>query len=935
MKNKIISMLLIGGMAAGAVACGRSGNGNPDAGSVSETQTAPETAGETVTQEETVYESLQEEEPEVYVYIMDGGDGDGSSAQSPLGDLTEAVLKLKETGGAVVLCGDVSIEENTVIPSVDGPLLLMGDGGRLVLHSQLAFENGGKGETITIEDLTIENASAAPEEIICNYNHMRFGDRLTVEADGYYPIIYEGIYSPADEPLSPEEVSYEGDAAVYIGSGTWESYIGGNYRDGTTSTFGIHRGNMKLEIAGGVFKGDDAASSSAAYTPGTRNQNFYSTSFVGMNFYDGNVDVKISGGSFEGPVFGVARFGIAIGKTLFSEYVRRGNMNVEITGGSFTGGEITAMQPSTTAAGLWRGNYDLTIAEGVELADGIILSAECVEPYEGETALASLQIPSGADVVLRAFDRVNGEEADGTEPVRIGFIGDSITFGSTTSPVNMKSYPAQLLARLEAEGKDYIVGNFGVASGGVMDTCTYAYADTLYSHISLEEFDPDIMICALGANDARVAGGTKGRLDRYYNEFKAMVRSYGELPSVKDVYITTAIHRHSAYAAGMNPDTAKQARTNDLRSTSYVMPTQKRIAAELAAESPAANYTLIDLYALTLKDAIIDGYYSSDNLHPNEKGLKIMADCFYGALFEGKCGTDAEFTDSYFLDEIYVKEGAPIDGAGTKEDPMGHLGLALSRVSRSGGRIILLDDYTIDFDFDTPIDVEGGLYIGGEEGKTPTVTFTGKTFKVGSSLVLDNMVFSTKGGQKTPYFVARYQDLTIGKNFSTEKDDENNYPYIVAGHHAYPDGEEYPEETNQDTAQGVSSDGDINIRILGGKFHRFLGGNLRIGTSSPLGTFSGNLSIEVSDASFTDTFVATGMNYTTGSVTARLTNVSAEEVLGTSRAGKTEGFNSFDDANNAGGRVEVFCMGTSDYAVSEHESVSGQTQSADVTIHTE
>ena len=133
-------MLLIGGMAAGAVACGRSGNGNPDAGSVSETQTAPETAGETVTQEETVYESLQEEEPEVYVYIMDGGDGDGSSAQSPLGDLTEAVLKLKETGGAVVLCGDVSIEENTVIPSVDGPLLLMGDGGRLVLHSQLAFE---------------------------------------------------------------------------------------------------------------------------------------------------------------------------------------------------------------------------------------------------------------------------------------------------------------------------------------------------------------------------------------------------------------------------------------------------------------------------------------------------------------------------------------------------------------------------------------------------------------------------------------------------------------------------------------------------------------------------------------------------------------------------------------------------------------------------
>lgn len=52
------------------------------------------------------------------VFVRDGGSGDGTSPQSPLGSLTEAVAAAK--GGEVVLCGPVTVAEALTLPTVTG-----------------------------------------------------------------------------------------------------------------------------------------------------------------------------------------------------------------------------------------------------------------------------------------------------------------------------------------------------------------------------------------------------------------------------------------------------------------------------------------------------------------------------------------------------------------------------------------------------------------------------------------------------------------------------------------------------------------------------------------------------------------------------------------------------------------------------------------------
>ena len=43
------------------------------------------------------------------VYVSDGGTGDGSSAASPLSSFANAFKALKDTGGYIVICGQVTV----------------------------------------------------------------------------------------------------------------------------------------------------------------------------------------------------------------------------------------------------------------------------------------------------------------------------------------------------------------------------------------------------------------------------------------------------------------------------------------------------------------------------------------------------------------------------------------------------------------------------------------------------------------------------------------------------------------------------------------------------------------------------------------------------------------------------------------------------------
>ena len=268
---------------------------------------------------------------------------------------------------------------------------------------------------------------------------------------------------------------------------------------------------------------------------------------------------------------------------------------------------------------------------------------------------------------------------------------------------------------------------------------------------------------------------------------------------------------------------------------------------------------------------------------------------------------------------------------------MGNIDVALGRISREGGRIVLLGDYTVNYNFDTPIDITGTLYIGGKEGTAPKLSFTLDVFKAGSSLVLDNMIFSTENGVTYPFIMARYNNLTLGENFITEKRSDGYYPFVMAGYNVYADAQHNASAVNLDTAVGVSSDKDVRIELYGGTFYRFLGGNRRSAPETSLGTFSGNLEVVVDGASFTDGFAVTGMNYMTGTASITLRNMAySGTVYGMSRAGGTASFNAFDDAGNAGGCVSIFLLQTDGlYALAAREPGIGAAGNNVVcTLHT-
>ena len=54
------------------------------------------------------------------VFVASGGEGDGTSAESPLGSLSDAVTVLKDTGGTVVITNDYKITAATDLPAYGG-----------------------------------------------------------------------------------------------------------------------------------------------------------------------------------------------------------------------------------------------------------------------------------------------------------------------------------------------------------------------------------------------------------------------------------------------------------------------------------------------------------------------------------------------------------------------------------------------------------------------------------------------------------------------------------------------------------------------------------------------------------------------------------------------------------------------------------------------
>lgn len=192
-------------------------------------------------------------------------------------------------------------------------------------------------------------------------------------------------------------------------------------------------------------------------------------------------------------------------------------------------------------------------------------------------------------------------------PVKVGCVGDSVTFGYRINDYERESYPAQLQVML---GNKYQVENFGVSGATLLKKGHHPYylTDAFKSAIA---FHPNIVLIQLGLNDTDPRDWPDYR-DDFRADYSWLIARFRQVnPNVR-IYIcvlTPVFESHPRFKSSTNIG-AEEVRTE-------------------IPQIAAANKTgLIDLY--TPLHARPDLF--PDGLHPNAEGARILATTVYREL---------------------------------------------------------------------------------------------------------------------------------------------------------------------------------------------------------------------------------------------------------------------------------------------------------------
>lgn len=271
------------------------------------------------------------------VYVEDGGSGDGSSASSALGSLTDAYNALGDEGGTIVVSGLYTVSEQFIAPTHTGKVLITSYDGSVDYEST----NGAAINFYASMYLSGETA----------FNHLTLRCcSTTANSYPYYGIfgrandvtLGTGIVSEKDENSNTYLSFIGGSSAVYknktanviIKSGIWQRVRGGANKGGAvnyninlivnggtfmeklilascaTSGSNSHTGDITAIVNGGTFYGgicltsflsdDDAYSGSASLTVnGGTVYGILGVAFDEVGNYDGDFTLKINGGDFK------------------------------------------------------------------------------------------------------------------------------------------------------------------------------------------------------------------------------------------------------------------------------------------------------------------------------------------------------------------------------------------------------------------------------------------------------------------------------------------------------------------------------------------------------------------------------------------------------------------------------------------------------------
>jgi lysophospholipase L1-like esterase len=214
-------------------------------------------------------------------------------------------------------------------------------------------------------------------------------------------------------------------------------------------------------------------------------------------------------------------------------------------------------------------------------------------------------IPQGYEA--KCFNTVNGKATSDSDPIRIACIGDSITFGTAAwgetkngynYPENNFYYPTVLQSLY---GYDTVVGNFGFPGSNISST-SYSRYYTSCSYNMMMSFEPDIIVMALGTNNAVFIAS---QMSTFKNDYKTMIEDIHKRYPEAKLIMTTAIYRWDDWSL-------------QIYAEGNVIPCQIDVANQF-------DYvTLYDTYK-EFKPYGNDQYYR-DKLHPNNAGYEKLAE---------------------------------------------------------------------------------------------------------------------------------------------------------------------------------------------------------------------------------------------------------------------------------------------------------------------
>lgn len=803
------------------------------------------------------------------VYV--GGDSQGAVAT-----FEEAVASLGGFGGTIVLCDDVTVSADFVIPEQDGDLTVTANGGSLVFTAGKLAIAKNTNENTFVFDAPIKTGDAGLF-IFANFNSVHFTENFIVDGSVHF-------YGGADAETAPshtttgyvEEKKAMNEAAITtlpytitVDNGVFGSFGGGSYRDVFDDIIGSVAAPLTVNINGGTFNGTKAINTGDAIKSGR------AFSLSGMGLLADDATLTITGGTFNTPIYVHGYLG-ETGTTASAAsqvtnsspeyYAADGNVTITISGGTFAEGctEISAEQTAASYNRLHRGNFTVTVTEGATFAN-TLFDATQVKGYENSDAKATVTYPETANISVKRFDVVNGEAVSYTEPIRIACIGDSITQG-TGAKVNSvtdyenASYPAQLYKQAVANGDDAIISNYGCAATGVMNYGGLYYKAGLAYTLSVNETDATYVVIGLGTNDCGEAANTVGQLDHFRSEYKDLILAYEKNPSTVTVFGTSAIYRYRFAFNGVN----------------VIRAMQDEVLTALKAEGKKCQY--VDLYALLLDSALEGTLLSGDALHPDAEGYTLYADAIYNAVFDGVY-FDEDFEK---LSDIWVDQtNGTVDGDGSKGKPFKHMSLAFAHAA---------DEVTIhivgvyeDTNFKkgsdyywyatvTPLNVSKITFVG--EGEGAEWRLSSKLLYLSCDTTFDNlkMYYSHGDGGDALYVFCQYNNVTFTETVTTPG---TGYVILYAGFCVHDD---IITQTRYTPAESVSSDKDCTITVNGGSFLYFLGGNLHFNSTNadqaPYGVYSGDMTVNIGkNVVFRDNYAGgalVGMNYFTGTVTANI-----------------------------------------------------------------